>query len=164
MRNQTGHMRKEKFWREHLRIRTGHMRNLEYRQEHMRKRFVNWENEQGIWETPKKCSENMRNKTIHMRQRTSHMRNSEMWQEHMRKGTGHMRKIFTVPYAKVVLGMLGFIIEEYKFPRISTNWQAILCGLNYYDSLIILGWRSFSRSVTLITWADGLTVYSTMLG
>mgnify|MGYP007100929158 CR=1 FL=1 len=82
----------------------------------------------------------------------------------MRKGTGHMRKIFTVPYAKVVLGMLGFIIEEYNIPSISTDRQGIICGLNYDDSLIILTWRSFSRSVTLITWADGPTVYSTMLG
>ena len=99
-----------------------------------------------------------------MRIETSHMRNSEKWQEHMRKGTGDMRKIFIVPYKKVVLGILGFIIQEYNILRISTDRQAILCGLNYDDSLIILGWRSFSRSVTLITWADGLTVYSTMLG
>ena len=27
------HMRKEKFWREHLRLQTGHMRNLDNRQE-----------------------------------------------------------------------------------------------------------------------------------
>ena len=37
-----------------------------------------------------------------MRNRTSHMRNSEKWQGHMRKGTGHMRKIFVVPYGKVI--------------------------------------------------------------
>ena len=72
-----------------------------------------------------------------------------------------MRKIFIVPYGNVVLGMLGFIIEEYNITRISTDRQAILCGLNYDDSLIILGRKTFSRSVT---WADGLTVYSTMLG
>ena len=75
-----------------------------------------------------------------------------------------MRKIFIVPYGKVIFTLLGFIIEEYNIPGISTDRQAILCGLNYDDSLIILGWRRFSRSVTLITWADGLTVYGTMLG
>ena len=33
----TSHMRKEKFWREHLRLQTSHMRNFRNRQEKLRK-------------------------------------------------------------------------------------------------------------------------------